>query len=216
MTTFSRDQRGIAALEFALIVPVMLIVYLGAFDTMRMVRAGAKAESASRTAADLVAQEPTGTANPASDIATILQAAVIAAMPFNDPHLSVTVSAIDLTASGTTCCTATVRWSVTQGGTLRPCGKPLLPIAPTAPWTIGTIPAAIANQTMVNVSSGPTWATSVIVTDVSYAYTGISPLISRLTTRTMWRHAYSLPRLTGQVTLISTSGLASNQAGEVC
>ena len=213
---FRKDRSGVAAVEFALILPLMLLIYLGGFDAMRMVRAADKAENASRTTADLTAQEPTGSPNPGSDVATILGAAGVAAAPFNGTALAITVSAIDLKVVSGVCCTATVNWSVTQGGTLRPCNTKLRPIPTSMPWAIDTIPATIAMQSTPAVNGTSTYATSLIVTDVIYAYAGISPVISHFTTATISRHSYSIPRLLGQVTLASTSGLGAGQTGIVC
>ena len=213
---FGKDGSGVAAVEFALILPLMLLIYLGGFDAMRMVRAADKAENASKTTADLTAQEQTGSASPASDVAAILGAATVAATPFNGTALTVTVSAIDLKVVNNVCCIATVNWSVTQGGTLRPCKTTLRPISPPTSWAIDTIPATIASQTTPAVNGVATYATSVIVTDVFYTYAGVSPAISHFTTATISRHSYSIPRTLGQVTLSSTSGLGSGQTGIVC
>lgn len=216
MPRLAGNASGMAAVEFALLLPLMLLIYLGGFDVMRMVRAADKIESASKTLADLTAQEPTNYPVPASDIATLIQASAIAATPFNDANLTITVSALDLTLNGTTCCNAKVNWSITQGGTLRPCNKTLRQIGPTDAWAIDTIPAKIGTQGIVLVNSLQTYVGSVIVTDVSYSYTGITPGISGLLSKIMWRHSYSVPRIGGQVTLTSTSGLATGQTGASC
>lgn len=194
----------------------MLLIYLGGLDVARLVRAADKVETASKTLADLVAQEAVVQNTPASNISTFLQAATVAAAPYNDANLMATVSAIDLTLSGGKCCQATVRWSITQGGTLRPCKTVLRAIGASDPWAIDTIPSSIANQTTVPVNGNQTYASAVIVTDVSYLYRGASPLVSKIISQTLWRHAYAIPRLAGQVTLTSTSGLASGQSGAVC
>ena len=213
----ARETSGMAALEFALILPLLALIYLGGFDVMRMVRAADKIESGSKTLADLVAQEQTNSSVPASDIATLIQASAISATPFNNSNLTLTVSAIDLVIKNGVCCTATVNWSVTQGGALRPCSTTLRQIGPTDPWAIDTIPAKIAAQGIVLVGGLQTYVASAIVTDVSYSYTGLTPVVSGLLSRKMWRHSYSsIPRIGGQVTLASTTGLASGQTGIVC
>ena len=212
----ARDTSGMAAVEFALILPLLLLIYLGGFDVMRMVRAADKIESASKTLSDLVAQEQTSSAVPATDIATLIQASLIAATPFNNSNLTVTVSAVDLVLNKGTCCDATVNWSVTQGGTLRPCKTTLRQIGPTDAWAIDTIPAKIGSQGIVLVGALQSYVASAIVTDVSYTYTGLTPGISKFVSRQMWRHSYSIPRIGGQVTLTSTTGLATGQTGIIC
>lgn len=216
LARLARDAAGIAAVEFALILPLFLVIYLGGFDVMRMVRAADKIESASKTLADLVAQEQTNSSVPASDIATLIQASAIAAMPFNNANLTVTVSAIDLVVKNGTCCTATVNWSVTQGGTLRPCSKTLRQIGPNDAWAIDTIPAKIGTQGIVLLGTLQSYVASAIVTDISYSYSGVTPGVSKLLSKQMWRHSYAIPRIGGQVTLTSNSGLATGQTGIVC
>jgi Flp pilus assembly protein TadG len=49
-----RDQSGLAAVEFALIFPIMLLLFLGSFETTNLVLAYMKLEASAETAADLV------------------------------------------------------------------------------------------------------------------------------------------------------------------
>ena len=218
MPALGADRSGVAAIEFALILPVMLVIYLTGFDVARMVRASDKTENASRTLADLTAQEPTNAAVPNSDITTFIQAAALAALPFNNANLTITVSAVDLTLNGVTCCNATVRWSITQGGTLRPCKTTLRQIDPTDVWDPTTIPKKIATQAVVVAGAAQTsiYETAVIVTDVSYTYTGFSPGLSTLISQRIMRHSYSIPRNPGQITLVNGTGLPTGMAANVC
>ena len=48
------DQSGLAAVEFAIILPIMLLLFLGSFETTNLVLAYMKLEASAETAADLV------------------------------------------------------------------------------------------------------------------------------------------------------------------
>lgn len=54
---FRRDGRGTAAIEFAVIAPVLIFLILGTFEVGRFVRAGMRVSNAAASLADLVAQQ---------------------------------------------------------------------------------------------------------------------------------------------------------------
>ena len=58
---FVHDRSGTAAIEFALIVPILLIIFFGSYETANLVLAYMKLEDAAETAADLVAQTTVNT-----------------------------------------------------------------------------------------------------------------------------------------------------------
>ena len=225
LALFERDRRGAAALEFAIILPLIALIYLGGYDAMRLLRVYDKTQTAAKTVADLVGQEPTNQAIPTSEVALLLSSAPVAATPYNDTtNFSVTASAIDLKLNGQgACCDATVRWSATQNGTLRPCGVTLTQIGSTGAWSTSTIPSKIATQQVIPINGLQTWAPSVVVVDISYNNVSLTPGISTFATRMIWQHAYAIPRLYGQVTVASSgnkpaamTGLSSGQTGKVC
>ena len=53
---FVRDKRGVAAVEFAFIVPLMLVLLFGMIDTSSAVAVDRKVTIAARTISDLVSQ----------------------------------------------------------------------------------------------------------------------------------------------------------------
>lgn len=57
-----RDQSGLAAVEFALILPVMLVLFFGVYETSQALAARADVVNLTSAAADLVAQGNTATA----------------------------------------------------------------------------------------------------------------------------------------------------------
>jgi Flp pilus assembly protein TadG len=54
--TVAKDRSGIAIVEFALLVPLLLTLFIGSFETANLLLAYLKLEDAAETAADLVAQ----------------------------------------------------------------------------------------------------------------------------------------------------------------
>lgn len=63
----ARDRSGVIAIEFALIVPIMLIIFFGSYEAASLVLAYMKLEDAAETAADLVAQAKVNTELQSSD-----------------------------------------------------------------------------------------------------------------------------------------------------
>jgi Flp pilus assembly protein TadG len=57
LTGFLRDDRGVSAVEFALIAPVMVTLYLGAAEMTMALNADRKVTGAANAVADLVAQD---------------------------------------------------------------------------------------------------------------------------------------------------------------
>ena len=56
MAGVARDERGVSAVEFALLLPLMLALYLGAVELSQGIAADRKVTLTSRTVADLVSQ----------------------------------------------------------------------------------------------------------------------------------------------------------------
>jgi Flp pilus assembly protein TadG len=109
---FVADQGGVSALEFALLMPLMITLYLGGVEVSQAVSAARKTTLVSHTIGDLVAQSSDVTD---ADRTNILNAASSVVYPFSAANLQVTVSSVCIDASSR----ATVAWSETLGGTLR-------------------------------------------------------------------------------------------------
>ena len=109
------DQRGVSAVEFALMLPLMVALYLGVVEISQGIAAQRKMTMTTRTVADLVSQ----TTNVANTYMTNAMNAATAVMaPFPDSNLKITVSSIKI-ADGK----ATVSWSDTKNGTARAIGS---------------------------------------------------------------------------------------------
>ncbi len=229
-----RDRRGVAAVEFALILPLMLLLYIGASDVTRGVIASRDVDLLSRTISDLVAQQSTATPVASSTIQTILATAPAVMVPFNISNLTLTVSAVDITAytannTQSTCCQAVVRWSYAQGSTTasaapRACGTLTQVSAGTTP-SATNIPAAII---AANTSAGYNYTGAnaqnsyLIVADVTYTYT---PFFSQAVS---WfapgirKTTFMVPRsVSNPVTLASPLSFSTGpngqaQSGQIC
>ena len=219
-------MRGVAAMEFALILPLILIMYVGALDVTRAVLASRNVDLLSRTISDIVSQQPTTAAMPAATVSLIFGAASSVMAPYSTTGLKLTVSAVDIKAkSDKTCCQALVRWSYTQGGTLRACTNALSQVADGTRSAPGNIPASIIAANNAGGFGYAAGATSyLIVADVSYAYVPFFPTLppplgnpSDWFKAGMSRTTYMVPRSTsGPVTLASPLVAGTGQSGVIC
>lgn len=110
------DKRGVAAVEFAMLLPLMLSLYLGAVEVSQGIGADRKVTLTARTICDLVSQVSSiGNA----DMTNALNASAAVMAPFPTSNLKVTVSSVKIDATGK----ATVDWSDTFNGTARAKGS---------------------------------------------------------------------------------------------
>lgn len=107
-----RDRRGVAAIEFALILPILVTLYFGSVEVTQAVAASRKVTLVTRTVADLSSQVKNITAG---DMNNILGATSTVAYPLGGTNLRVVVSAVTIDKDGI----ATVTWSATLNGTKR-------------------------------------------------------------------------------------------------
>jgi Flp pilus assembly protein TadG len=135
-----RHQRGVSAVEFAMLLPLMLALYLGTVEISQGIGIYRKVTLTSRTVADLASQSSSLSS---SDMSNILGASSSVIAPYDPTPLKVTVSEVSIDANGK----ATIAWSCTQGGTAHAVGSSV------------TLPAAL------DVAS-----TSLVWGEASYAY----------------------------------------------
>jgi Flp pilus assembly protein TadG len=109
-----RDRKGVAAVEFAFVLPLLITLYLGVVETTYSVMAERRVASVSSTVADLVAQ--TKTVN-TTELDDIFRAATAIMVPFDSADLSVVITSVVIDKDGN----ATVDWSaVNPGSTAQP------------------------------------------------------------------------------------------------
>ena len=113
---FARDPRGVAAIEFAMLLPLMVTLYLGTVEVTQGVSIDRKVTLTTRTVADLVTQS--ASVNNAAMI-NILDSAAKILSPYPTGDLKVTVSAVTIAADKK----ATIAWSDTRNGTAHTPGQ---------------------------------------------------------------------------------------------
>ncbi len=113
---FLADRRGLAAVEFALILPMMLLLYLGGVEVTQGVTIDRKLTLTVRTVADLASQSATLTT---TDVNNIFNASAAVMSPYGTSKLKLTVTAVEIDADGN----AKVAWSKTLNGSTHSKGQ---------------------------------------------------------------------------------------------
>jgi Flp pilus assembly protein TadG len=215
------SDAGATAVEFAIVLPVAILIYAGAAEVADAVMTSRKVTTVTKTLVDLTSQQGTTTqttstptpanAMSAASLSALLTSAATLIAPQPASPLTMTISAIDVTnTSNGTCCSALVRWSYTQGGTLRPCTQQLTALSAASDYSASQIPAAL-----LPTGTPMPAPLSIIIADVSYVYQPIMSLNILSFAAPMQRTEYMLPRSTGQV---ATGALpvSGSQYGKVC
>ena len=109
---FARARDGIAALEFAVISPILIALYFGVTELSDALTAGAKTTSVVATAADLVAQDTKVCNAEMTDIFSALDSIIF---PYPTGTLHVVVSSLIDAGNGT----VKVAWSDAHNGSPR-------------------------------------------------------------------------------------------------
>jgi Flp pilus assembly protein TadG len=116
LARFVGDCRGVSAVEFALLLPVMMTLYLGGVETTQGLATNRKVTITAHALADLATQY-TDITN--ADMSNILSAASAIIAPYAVSNLQAVVSELSINAQGQ----ASVVWSDTLNGTGRPAGQ---------------------------------------------------------------------------------------------
>ena len=135
-----KARDGLAAVEFAFVAPVMIVMFFGAVELSAAVDCRTRVTNVASTAADLVAQETT--VSPA-DMTNVFAALNAIIYPYPSGAAKIVISSIVYKTSTT----GTVVWSDQQNTTARSVGATV------------TVPTGL-------MSSGG----SVILAEISYAY----------------------------------------------
>jgi len=106
------DRRGVSAVEFALLAPFMVALYLGSVELSQAIAANRKVTLAARTVSDLVSRV---SAVNDTDLANSLNAAKAVMAPHSPEKLTVIVSSLSIDNRGR----ATVVWSEALNGSPR-------------------------------------------------------------------------------------------------
>ena len=102
---FVAERAGVAAVEFALVVPIMLVVYLGTTEASALITMDRKVQSVAGAVGDLVARE-NGTISSVT-LQDYFQASSGIMSPYTTTDIKQIVTSVQVKADGTT----TVAWS---------------------------------------------------------------------------------------------------------
>ena len=112
---FIASTRGVVAIEFAAILPVLLLMLLATFDGGNAIAVYMKVRSATYVLASVTNQYSTAIPIQAANMTGIMSATTAVLAPYSSTPLSAVISELKIAATKAT--TATVRWSAAQNGT---------------------------------------------------------------------------------------------------
>lgn len=135
-TRLLSDRRGVGAVEFALIAPIMFIMYFVTIEASQAITTNKKVGRIASMVADLVTQQDKITGAEADAIMQIGQSII---QPYSRSKPTITITAIEVTAANPTS-RVQVAWSRRLAG--EGCPPPPLPALPVA-GTLTTVPAAL-------------------------------------------------------------------------
>ena len=165
------DRRGVAAVEFALLLPFMLMLYLGGFELFQGIAVDRMNTLAASTVTNLVAQYTTISAT--TQMPDILNASSQVLTPYPAVNAHVVVTCITIDGAGN----ATVAWSKALNGNAKAVGQAI------------AIPAALAIPN-----------TEVILGESTYDYTPTIDFI-HIGTLNLHSYSYMLPRASTTIAL---------------
>jgi Flp pilus assembly protein TadG len=171
---FQADQNGVSAVEFAMLLPLMLTLYLGTVEVSQAVSLDRKVTLSARSVADLVAR---ATNVKDAEMGDILSAAAAVTAPFPSSTLRIVVSSVYIDNNGA----AKVDWSDASP-----------PAAKHAQGDPVTLPAALVIK-----NSYLVWS------EVQYAYTPTLGYVLTGTLN-LTDQKYMRPRLSDRVTRSAT------------
>jgi Flp pilus assembly protein TadG len=167
---FRAATSGIAAVEFALILPALLALVFGAIEVTNVLVVKSDTTNIASTAADLITQESTVSD---ADMTNVFNALTALAYPYPASGMKVVIT------------------SVIDDGTGKGTGK--------VGWSDGHNATARTKDTAVTVPTGLlTTGGSVILVEVTYTYTTPSSYLVRLPV-TLTNTFYSHPRRVAQI-----------------
>ena len=166
---FHRDTRGAAIVEFALVMPMLLTLYLGGFAISQATSTWRKLSDTTAQLANVAAQYTT---MQSTDAQGVMTAAAQIMSPYSTSNLSEVLSVVGVSTSGV----ATVTWSQAYNG-----GSAI------AKGTVVTLPANMLQPGM-----------SVVWVQTSYAYTPVVGT-NYVPPITMNDQIYSAPRSSASI-----------------
>jgi len=109
---YSTDKRGVAAIEFAFIVPIMFVMFVGAVELSQAITVDRRVTQSASSVADLVARKETSIGQ--SEIGDIMKIGGYIFSPYSQSPLQVVVR--NVTSSSTNATNTKQSWQCTYSG----------------------------------------------------------------------------------------------------
>ena len=87
-----REARGIAAIEFALIAPVLVIFFYGSFEVSMMLQTDRRVSNTAATMGDLVSRSPSINA---TEVTNVFRSAELTMTPYDTSAIRLRISSVD-------------------------------------------------------------------------------------------------------------------------
>jgi Flp pilus assembly protein TadG len=148
----ARNRSGTALIEFAVVMPILLVLFLASYETANLLIADFKLEAAAEAAADLVGQTTVNEVLQSTDLTNISNAAaqVMTPLPTNSSQLQIAYASVTYSTG-----TAVIDWHLEVNGATA--------------ISIGSLPNGATAANLGSQTSGS--VDSVIVARLTYAYT---------------------------------------------
>lgn len=167
LRSFRKNKSGLAAVEFAMLLPVMITLFFGVVEISLALTCRANVTNVASVAADLVAQESSMTT---ADMTNVFNAANAMLYPYSTSVAKITVSSIVYDTATASLTSGKVGWSCAKNATAKSVGGTV------------TLPAGLMTAN-----------SSVVMTEVTYDYS--SPTTKIVTgTKVMSNTFYTKPR----------------------
>jgi Flp pilus assembly protein TadG len=181
-TAFLRDTQGLAAVEFAMIIPLMLLTFFGMNEVTTYVTISRKVTIVARTLSDLTSQATSVTD---TQLGNFLLASGLIMAPYSSSPVQTTISQIKIDAKTLN---ATVSWS--YGASPHGTGSSV------------TVPDGL--KPVLSTPSAPTADVYLIWSEVSYLYRPLTDYT--MTDTTVSDQTYTRPR---QSSCVNYNGVAA-------
>jgi Flp pilus assembly protein TadG len=182
---FGRDRRGIAAIEFAFIAPILLAMYFLTMEVSQAIETNKKLSRVGSMVADLVTQQTSVTT---SDLDAMMKIGDSTLLPYHRSKPTIIITGINI--SGDTPPKVTVAWSrKVDNGTYK---------VDTAAGMTTTVPAAllIANSFVVRVQSDLAYKPVITWAAKDKSFLGLTAAFDSLS---MSETYYLRPRMTSAI-----------------
>ncbi len=202
--TWLRDNRGVSAVEFALIAPLLIVIFMGLADLTTATLAQLHVSRAAEGTADVVASEQN--LNQTTDMPNMLSAASYFMTPYSSTPLSVRIT--DIYYDGSSNTYGKMYWSCALNGSSSTTTYTPYPYT----QTFQSVPGMSTSQNITNVlwtNNSKSIGTSVIVVETSYSFSSPSSFIIQ-GVHVMTSAYATIPRISNYVGFPYTAGSTLN------